>query len=79
MWSLPPWASGNDELAKTLREVQQRAHSRAEVVADWISEQESARQTIDDASGTGMIDQISSVARGSHPLSVVALAIALAR
>ena len=33
-WSLPPWASGNDELAKTLREVQQRAHTRAEAVAD---------------------------------------------
>ena len=33
-WSLPPWASGNDELAKTLREVEQRAHSKAEAVAD---------------------------------------------
>ena len=33
-WSLPQWASGNDEFAKTLREVQQRAHSRAETVAD---------------------------------------------
>ena len=33
-WSLPQWASGNDELANTLREEQQRAHSRAEAVAD---------------------------------------------
>ena len=76
-WSLPPWASGNDELAKTLREVQQLAHSRAKAVADWISEQVSARQTIDDASGNREINQISTVARGAHPLLVVALAIAL--
>ena len=75
--SLPPWASGNDKLAITLREVQQRAHSRAEAVAHCISEQVSARQTIDDASGKKAINQISTVARGSHPLSVVALAIAL--
>ena len=33
-WSLPPWASSNDELAKTIREVHQLAHSRAEAVAD---------------------------------------------
>ena len=32
--SLPAWASGNDKLAKTLRKVLQRAHSRAEAVAD---------------------------------------------
>ena len=76
-WSLQPWASGNDKLAKTLREVQQRAHSRAEAVADWISEQVSARQTIDDAFGKGVMNQISTVARGAHPFSVVALAIAL--
>ena len=76
-WSLPPWASGYDEPAKTLREVQQRAHSRAEAVADWISEQVSARQTIDDESGKRVINQISTVARGAHPFSVVALAIAL--
>ena len=76
-WSLPLWASGNDELAKTLRKVQQRAHSRADAVADWISEQLSARQTIDDASGKGVINKISTVARDAHPLSVVALAIAL--
>ena len=37
----------------------------------------SARQTIDDASGKGIISQIITVARGAHPLSVVALAIAL--
>ena len=67
-WSLPPWTSGNDELAETLREVQQRTHSRAEVVADWISEQVSARQTIDDASGKEVINQISTVARGANPL-----------
>ena len=76
-WSLPPWASGNDELAKTLREVQQLAHLKAEAVADWISKQVSARQTLDDASSKGVIDQISTVSRGAHPLSVVALAIAL--
>ena len=70
-------ANGNDELAKTLREVQQRAHSRAEAVDDWIREQVSARQTIDDTSGKGVINQINTVARGAHPLSVVALAIAL--
>ena len=52
-------------------------HSRAEAVADWISEQVPARQTIDDAFGKGIINQISTVARGGHPLSVVALAIAL--
>ena len=77
-WSLPPWASGNDELAKTLREVKQRAHSRAEAVADWISEQVSTRQTLEDASSKEVINQISTVARGAHPLSVVALVIALA-
>ena len=76
-WSLPPWASGNDELAKTLREVKPHAHSRAEAVADWISEQVSARQTLDDASSKGVINQISTVSRGAHPLAVVALAIAL--
>ena len=37
----------------------------------------SARQTIDDASGKGVINQISTVARGAHFLLVVALAIAL--
>ena len=37
----------------------------------------SARLTIDGASGKGVINQISTVARGAHPLSVVALAIAL--
>ena len=77
IWSLPPWTSGNDELARTLSEVQQRAHSRTEAVADWISEQVSARQTIDDTSGKGVINQISTVARGSHPISVVALGLAL--
>ena len=60
-----------------LREVQQRAHSRAEAVADWIREQVSARQTLDDASSKGVINQISTVTRGAHPLAVVALAIAL--
>ena len=77
-WSLPTWASGNDELAKTLREVQQRGQSRVETVADWISDQVSACQTLDDASSKKVINQISTVARGAHPLSVVELAIALA-
>ena len=77
-WSLPTWASGIDELAKTLREIQQRAHSRAEAVADWTSKQVSARQTLDDASSKGVFNQISTVARGAYPLSVLALAIALA-
>jgi hypothetical protein len=76
-WSLPPWASGNDELAKTLREVQQRANTRAEAVTDWISEQVSARQTLDYETNKGVINQISTVSQGAHPLSVVALAIAL--
>ena len=76
-WSLPPWASGNDELANTLREVQQRANARAEAVTDWISEQVSARQTLDYESNKGVINQISTVSQGAHPLSVVALAIAL--
>ena len=68
--------SGN-ELAKTLREVQQRAHSRAKALADWISKQVSAHQSsIGDVSGKNAINQMSTVARGSHPLSVVALAIA---
>ena len=57
--------------------MQQRVHSRAKAVADWISEQVSARQTINDASGKKVINQISTVARGAHPLLVVALAIAL--
>ena len=77
-WSLPPWASSNDELFRTLREVKQLAHSRAEAVADWISEQESARQTLDDASSKGVTNQISIVTKSGHVLSVVALAIALA-
>ena len=34
----------------------------------------SARQTLDDASSKRVINQISTVARGAHPLSVVALA-----
>ena len=76
-WSLPAWASGNDELANTLREVQQRANARAEAVTDWISEQVSARQTLDYESNKGVINQISTVSQGAHPLSVVALAIAL--
>lgn len=37
-WSLPPWATDNDELAMTLRDVQQRAHSRALAIADWKSD-----------------------------------------
>ena len=76
--SLLPWLSGNDELAKTLREVHQQAHLRAEVVAYWISKQVSARQTFDDASNKGVINQKSTVARGAHPLSIVGLAITLA-
>ena len=76
-WSFPPLASGNDELARTQREVQQRAHSRAEAVADCISEQVSARQTIDDASGKEVINQISTVAQGAHYILVVALTLAL--
>ena len=75
--SLPSWARGNDKLTKTLREVQQRAHLRAEAVADYISKQMSTLQTIDDASGNRVINQISTVTRGAYPLSVVALAIAL--
>ena len=38
----------------------------------------SARQTLDYASSKGVINQIITVARGDNPLSVVALAIALA-
>ena len=38
----------------------------------------SAHQTIDDSSGKGVINKISTVARSAHPVSVVALAIALA-
>ena len=57
--------------------MQQRAKSRAEAVADWISEQVSARQSLDVESNHGVINQISTVSQGAHPLSVVALAIAL--
>jgi hypothetical protein len=73
-WSLPSWANGTDDLSKTLREVQQRAHARAEAVADWISEQVSARQTLDYETQNGVIHSLNSVAKGAHPLSVVALA-----
>ena len=38
----------------------------------------SARQTRNDASSKEVINQISTVARGAHPFSVVALGIALA-
>ena len=47
-------------------------------VVDWISEQVSARQTFDETSSKRVINQISTVARGAHPLLVVALAMALA-
>ena len=77
-WSLPQWANRNDELVNTLREVQQRAHSRAEAVADWISEKMYTRQTLDDASCKKVINQIITMARAAHRFSVVALAIALA-
>ena len=43
-WFLSQWASSNNNLAKTLREVQQLAQSRAEAFVNWISEQVSARQ-----------------------------------
>ena len=47
-------------------------------MVDWISEQVSARQSLEVESNKGVINQISTVSRGAHPLSVVALAIALA-
>lgn len=37
----------------------------------------SARQTLDDVSSKGVINSLSTEARGAHPLSVVALAIVL--
>ena len=54
-WSLPDWANGTDELSKTLREVQRRANARAEAVADWISEQISARQSLNYESKASMV------------------------
>ena len=59
------------------REIKQRADSRANAVADWISEQVLASQYLDDATGKEVINQISTVSRGAHLLSVVTLAIAL--
>ena len=68
---------GNDKLAKTLREVQQRAYLRAEAVANLIIKQVSVRQSLKDKFNNGVINQIRSVSRGAHYLSVVTLAIAL--
>ena len=76
-WSLPAWANGTDDLSKTLREVQKRAQSKAEEVTDWISEQVSARQTLDYESQRVVVQRMNNVSHGAHPLSVVALACAL--
>ena len=57
--------------------MQQRVNSRAEAVADLISEQVSARQSLDVESNRRVVNQISTVSQSAHPLSVVALAIAL--
>ena len=76
-WSLPSWANGTDEVSRTLREVQQRAQSRAEAVSDWINEQVSARQTLDYESQKGILHSMNTVSQGAHPLSVVALGCAL--
>ena len=76
-WSLPLLASGSDQLAETLREVQQLAHLRAVAVANWTSVQVSARQSLSDKSNKGVINQISTMSQNAHPRTVVALAIAL--
>ena len=76
-WSLPSWANGTDELSKTLREVQLRAKARADEVSDWISEQVSARQTLEHESQKGVLQRLNTVSKGAHPLSVVALSCAL--
>ena len=72
-----PWTSGNDQLAKTRREVQQLAQSQTLAVANWTSEQVSARQSLSDISNKGVINQISTVSRNAHLFIVVALTIAL--
>ena len=77
IWSLPPWESGNDELVRTLPEVQRLACSQAEAVANVTSEQVSARQLLNDKSNKTIINQISMVSQCAHPLTVVALAIVL--
>ena len=76
-WSLPQWASRNDELAKTLHEVRQLANSRAVAVANWTIEQVSARQSLSNESNKQIINHISTVSQGLHSHSVVALIIAL--
>ena len=53
-WFLPQWDSETNEHAKTLLKVQQQAHLRADIVANWISEHVSARQPLDDASSKGV-------------------------
>ena len=74
---MPTWASGNDELARTLREVKQLAHSRAVAVANLTSERVSARQSLSDNFNKGVINKIITVSRGAYVLKIVALAIAL--
>ena len=76
-WSLPNWATGNDELSHTLREIQQRANTKAEAVTEWISEQVSARRPGGYESQTGIVGKINGVARGAHPMAVIALSCAL--
>ena len=76
-WLMSQWASYKNKLAKTLREVQQLAHLRAEAVADWISEQVSPSKSLSDKFNNEVINQISTESRGFHRLSVVKLARAL--
>ena len=76
-WSFPPWASSTDELAKTLRKVQQHANSRAVAFANWTSEKVSARLSLSEESNKGVINQISTGSQGAYLLTVVALEIAL--
>ena len=66
--SLLPWKSGNDELVRTLREVQQLAYSQAEAVANVTSEQVSARQLLYDKSNKTVINQISTMLQCAHPI-----------
>ena len=71
------WASGNDELVRALRDVQQLAYSQADTVVNWTSEQVSARQLLHDKSNKTVINKISTVLQCAHPLRVVTLAIVL--
>ena len=76
-WSLLLWASGNDELVRALRDVQQLAYSQAETVVNWTSEQVSARQLLHDKFNKTVINKISTVLQCAHPIRVVTLAIVL--